>query len=69
MSELIVSGVTSCHGVVFEAADCESQQQLIHNVRQRRLDAVLDPQTQPLATVGGYSGRIGKLPWALNRYH
>lgn len=43
--------------------------ELREQVVEHRLDAVLDPQTQAAATIGGYTEVLGKLPWALDRPH
>ena len=36
---------------------------------ERGLDAVLDPQTQAMATVGGYAKGMDGLPWSKKRPH
>lgn len=60
----ITSGAGGISGVVFEAKRLQHQKELLELVLSRGLDAVLDPQTQAMATPGGYSRSIGKLPWA-----
>jgi hypothetical protein len=61
------SGRGGFHGVVFNAAHANFQQELKELILAQRGDAILDPQTQPLATVGGYTPVLGKLPWGLER--
>ena len=43
--------------------------ELREQVVQHRLDAILDPKTQPAATVGGYTETLGALPWGVGRPH
>lgn len=69
LADALAAGHTALTGVVFEAALADRQQALRESIRARRLDAVLDPQTQQLATPGGHNERLGKLPWALDRPH
>lgn len=69
IQNFINAGSGSLTGVVFEATRLTSQKELLSLVLERGLDAVLDPQTQPMATVGGYSDSLGKLPWAAGRQH
>jgi len=65
----ITAGSGGMSGVVFEAKRVASQKELLALVLDRGLDAVLDPQTQAMATSGGYSESLGKLPWASGRPH
>jgi hypothetical protein len=60
-------GRAGFHGVVFNPAHSKFQQELKELVLAQRGDAILDPQTQPLATVGGYTTLLGTLPWGLER--
>lgn len=65
----ITAGSGGLTGVVFEAKRVASQKELLALVLDRGLDAVLDPQTQAMATAGGYSESLGRLPWASGRPH
>ncbi len=65
----ITSGASGLTGVVFEAKRVKQDAELLSLVLERGLHAVLDPQTQQMATVGGYGEALGKLPWALQRAH
>lgn len=67
LSGYLSAGRSGFHGVVFNAAHAKFQQELKELVLAQRCDAILDPQTQPLATVGGYTPTLGKLPWGLER--
>lgn len=69
LQSFIVSGASGLTGVVFEAKRVLQQKELLSLVLERRLDAVLDPQTQAMATVGGYSPPMDKLPWSEKRPH
>ena len=65
----ITSGAAGLTGIVFEAKRVKQDAELLSLVLDRGLHAVLDPQTQQMATVGGYSESLGKLPWAMQRAH
>lgn len=56
-------------GVVFEAKRVGQQKELLSLVLEKKLDAVLDPLTQPMATVGGYSAAMRELPWGSKQPH
>lgn len=65
----ITSRAASFTGVVFEAKRVAQQKELLSLVLEKGLDAVLDPMTQPMATIGGHGNSIAKLPWADKRPH
>lgn len=69
LQSFIASGVSGLTGVVFEAKRVSQQKELLSLVLEHRLDAVLDPQTQAMATVGGYAPNMDKLPWSEKRPH
>jgi hypothetical protein len=69
LENFITSGSLAFTGVVFEAKRVGQQQELLTLVLERGLDAVLDPQTQAMATVGGYAKAMDKLPWSKKRAH
>ena len=60
---LIAAGDASCFGAVFDPTLIKSQKELHDHIIANRLDAILDPRTQPAATPGGYTEALGKLPW------
>lgn len=64
LQNFITSRAASFSGVVFEAKRVAQQKELLSLVLERGLDAVLDPMTQPMATIGGYSAAMADLPWA-----
>ena len=69
LSNLIAAGDASCFGAVLNPTMLNSQQELRDQILGRRLDAILDPKTQPSATVGGFSDALGELPWGVGRPH
>jgi hypothetical protein len=69
LQSFITSGAAAFTGVVFEAKRVASQKELLSLVLERGLDAVLDPQTQAMATVGGYAKGMDALPWSMKRAH
>ena len=69
LQNFITSRAVSFTGVVFEAKRVVQQKDLLSLVLEKGLDAVLDPQTQAMATVGGYASAMNGLPWSEKRPH
>lgn len=69
LQSFITTGAAAFTGVVFEAKRVAHQQELLSLVLERGLDAVLDPQTQAMATIGGYAKGMDSLPWSKKRPH
>ena len=69
LQNFITARAASFTGVVFDAKRVDHQKELLTLVLERGLDAVLDPLTQPMATVGGYTSSLSRLPWAGTRPH
>jgi hypothetical protein len=85
LQTFLASRSATFNGVVFEARRVEprqesgdatasrqprtSQKELLSLVLEKRMDAVLDPQTQAMATPGGYTAKMNHLPWSLGRMH
>ena len=69
LSNLIAVGDAACFGVVFDPTLLKPHQELRDQVLNQRLDAILDPRTQPSATPGGYNATLGVLPWGVGRPH
>lgn len=69
LQSFITSGAAAFTGVVFEAKRVAHQKELLSLVLERGLDAVLDPQTQAMATIGGYARSMDGLPWSKKRPH
>ena len=69
LQNFITSRAASFSGVVFEAKRIAQDKELLSLVLDKGLDAVLDPLTQPMATVGGYRSAMNTLPWSEKRPH
>lgn len=67
--EAIDAGHRGLNGVVFDASFADRQQDVREKVQRLGLDAVLDTQTQPLATEGGRTTSVLQLPWAGGSIH
>ena len=66
---LLSAGDLRCFGVVIDAVHVNRHRELREQVIDRGLDAILDPETQAAATIGGHTEALGDLPWALDRPH
>lgn len=66
---VLAAGDGVCFGAVFDATQIGRHKELREQVAERKLDAILDPKTQPAATPGGYSDALGALPWGVGRPH
>lgn len=69
LAETLASGHRAFHGAVFGASIFKRQHSLLESVRSIGLDAVLDPETQLLATLGGFTESRSQLPWANENPH
>ena len=67
--EFLSSGNTSFSGFVFNPVYVEKQNELFEQVLNSEIDTILDPRTQESATPGGYTEKIGTLPWGVERPH
>jgi hypothetical protein len=67
MLDLVPEGKLGCFGLVFEATALKRHRELRERALSTRLDAILDPRTQPAAMAGGHSDEIAALPWAASR--
>ncbi|MFO1349898.1 MAG: hypothetical protein U1F68_04145 [Gammaproteobacteria bacterium] len=67
LQSFITTGSPVFTGVVFEAKRVQHQKELLTLVLEKGLDAVLDPQTQAMATAGGYAAGMDSLPWSNKR--
>jgi len=56
-------------GVIFNPVHLHKQKELLEQVLDRKIDAILDPKTQELASIGRYNEKLGNLPWGLQRQH
>lgn len=69
LSQLLVSGQRSYHGVVIDATRTKRHADLLKEAERSRLECILDPCTQASATIGGYTDKQGDLPWGRKRPH
>lgn len=67
--DAIGSGGLGFHGVVFDALNEDRHSELHDLVLERSRDAILDPRTQELGSIGGYQPKMAALPWATGRPH
>jgi len=67
--DLLAAGETRFYGVVVDPTYARFQKELVQRARARRLDVILDPRTQPSATIGGFNDSLGELPWGRSRPH
>lgn len=65
----IASSGLGFHGVVFDPMNEDRHSELRDLVLGRRRDAILDPRTQELGTLGGYKPKMSSLDWATDRPH
>lgn len=67
VGHLLAGGEQAYLGLVIEAQHAFRHRELIASASARGLDVVLDTKSQPAAFIGGYSPRLGSLPWGLGR--
>ncbi|MCZ0942281.1 MAG: hypothetical protein OXJ53_04420 [Gammaproteobacteria bacterium] len=69
IADAVAGRAVGLHGIVFDPAYEDRHSELRDLIVERNRDAVLDPRTQELATIGGFNKRLSELPWALDRPH
>ncbi|MDE0033998.1 MAG: hypothetical protein OXU75_12815 [Deltaproteobacteria bacterium] len=69
IADAVAGGLVGLHGVVFDPLYGDRHSELRHLIVERNRDAILDPRTQELASIGGFNKRLSALPWALDRPH
>ena len=69
ITDAVAGGSVGLHGVVFDPSHEDRHSELRDLVVERNGDAVLDPRTQELRSIGGFNARLAALPWALGRPH
>lgn len=62
--DALASGHSGYHGVVFDAANIQKQKNLLHAVRSRPLEAILDPQTLAPGFDAGRTKTVSSIEWA-----
>jgi hypothetical protein len=66
---VLSAGDLRCFGVIIDAVQLDRHREIREQVIEHRLDAILDPQTQAAATIGGHTEALRELPWGLDRPH
>ncbi len=67
--QIISEGKTSLNGIVFDACSDGLHGEVIQELNSRRLETVFDSRAMELATLGGFAGPTGRLPWASDGPH
>jgi len=67
--DLLARRDAKCFGIVIEATAVKAQRELRDSAASAKLDVILDPRTLASATIGGFSARMGTLPWGEERPH
>ena len=68
-ADAVAGGSVGLHGVVFDPSHEDRHSELRDQIVERNGDAVLDPRTRELGSIGGFNARLAALPWALERPH
>lgn len=66
---LLAQGDARCFGFIIEATALKRHRELRERALAARVDVILDPKTQPAATLGGHSSEIAALPWGRETPH
>ena len=69
IADVVAGGSVGLHGVVFDPLNEARHSELRDLIVERNRDAILDPRTQELGSIGGFNDRLAALPWASNRAH
>ena len=69
LENFILANPAGINGLVVEAKRLKHQKELMSLASDRRIDLILDPQTQAMAQVGGYKSSMDSLPWSKKRIH
>lgn len=67
--EILAGGEHGFFGLVIDATNANRHRELIAEARRRNFDVALDPKTQAMGTVGGYTQSHQSVPWGLDRPH
>ena len=69
IADAVAGRSVGLHGVVFDPLYGHRHSELRHLIVERNRDAILDPKTQELGSIGRFNQRLSALPWALDRPH
>ncbi len=67
LENFVLANPAGINGLVIEAKRLKYQKDLMSLAGERKIDLILDPQTQPMAHVGGYKSSMDSLPWSKKR--
>lgn len=67
MSDLLANGNKLFFGAVFDPTKIERHSELKDQVLDNKLDAILDTRAMRSSTIGGYTDKMGLLPWGSKR--
>ena len=69
IADAVAGRSVGLHGVVFDPLYGHRHSELRHLIVERNRDAILDPKTQELGSIGRFNQRLSASPWALDRPH
>jgi hypothetical protein len=70
MIDLLADGERGISGFVIDASNAARRhRELSTEARRRGLQVVLDPKTQPMATLGGHTRTLAGIPWGFETHH
>lgn len=69
LADAVAPGSVGLYGMVFDPLYENRHSGLRDLMIGRNRDAILDPRTQELGSIGGFNERLSALPWALDRPH
>jgi hypothetical protein len=67
LTEQIARGGAALFGVVFDPTNVDRHSELLDTVQKNHIDAMLDTRAAAAATPGGFTDRLGDLPWGVGR--
>ena len=69
IADAVAPDSVGLYGMVFDPVYEKRHSELRDLMIERNRDAILDPRTQELGSIGGFNKRLSALPWALDRPH
>lgn len=69
MSDMLANGNSSFFGAIFDPTKMKRQSELKDQILDNKLDAILDTRAMRSSTIGGYTDKLGELPWGSKRPH
>ena len=65
-ADAVAGGSVGLHGVVFDPSHEDRHSELRDQIVERNGDAVLDPRTRELGSIGGFNARLAARPGPWN---